>query len=68
MQTRMKERKPYLLNLIDLGEKEKERDKETKASVNEQIAMQCSTAHSKGEKKNHLYRIYSKTQNQKISH
>lgn len=35
MQTRMKQSKPYLLNLIDLGEKGKERNKETKASMNE---------------------------------
>lgn len=30
-QTRMKESEPYLLNLIDLGKKEKERNKETKS-------------------------------------
>lgn len=51
MQTRMKDSKPYLLNLVDLGEKGKEENKETKASVNTSTAMQCSIAHSKREKK-----------------
>lgn len=59
MQRRMKESKPYLLNLVDLGEKGKEKNKETKASVNKSTALQCSTAHFKGEEKSSIYTEYT---------
>lgn len=53
MQTRMKASKPYLLDLIDLGERER-KETRNKASVNDGYrAMQRSTARSGG-KKQHL--------------